>query len=380
MKKDVTEAMKNAKVYKAKKPDLGISYRKISDVEMKPISWLWPYRFARGKVSMIAGDPGLGKSQLTASMSAIVTTGGAWPASAERSKVGNVVILSAEDDAADTIRPRLEAAGADIERVFVLDAVREGKRHRSFTLAEDLQKLEAVLSEIGNVALVIIDPITAYLGGADSHKTADIRALLAPLGDMAARHEAAIICISHLNKGGSSQALMRVTGSLAFVAAARAAYLVAKDQQQPQRRLLLPIKNNIGNDRMGFAFSIQSQILASGIETSRVEWEGQEIDIPADQALSDNGENASASVVDEAVEFLRTLLAEEPIPSAEVFDNAKAMGFSKMSVRRAASDLGIEKHKVGFKNAKWVWQLPVSKMVKNNEDAHDQNLNTFEEK
>ncbi len=373
MKKEVMDAMKNAKVYKAKKPDLGVSYRRISDVEAKPISWLWPYRFARGKVSMIAGDPGLGKSQLMASMSAIVTTGGTWPASADKSGLGSVVILSAEDDAADTIRPRLEAAGADIDRVFVLDAVGEGKKQRSFNLAEDLQKLEALLSEIGDVALVIIDPITAYLGGADSHKTADIRALLAPLSDTAARHSAAVVCISHLNKGGSSQALLRVTGSLAFVAAARAAYLVVKDKQQPERRMLLPIKNNIGNDRMGFAFGIQSHVLTNGIETSCVEWEGQEIDVPADQALAENGELSSASVVEEAADFIRGLLAEGPVSALEVFENAKGMGFSKAAVRRAATDLRIEKHKIGFnKNAKWVWQLPVSKAVKKDEDAHSE--------
>jgi putative DNA primase/helicase len=372
MKKDIKEAIDNAKIYEPKEPDLGVSYRRFSDIEAKPISWLWPYRFARGKVSMVAGDPGLGKSQLTASISAIVTTGGTWPASTDKSGIGNVVILSAEDDAADTIRPRLEAAGADIDKAFILDAVGEGKKRRSFNLADDIQKLEAVLSNIGDVALVVIDPITAYLGGADSHKTADIRALLAPLSDMAARHNVAVICVSHLNKGGSSQALMRVTGSLAFVAAARAAFVVVKDQQNSERRMLLPIKNNIGNDRLGFAFSIQSQILGNGIESSRVEWESHEIDVPADQALADNGEYSSAnSAIEEASSFIRELLAEEPVPATEVFDNAKAMGFSKATIRRAATELGIEKHKIGFnKNAKWVWQLPVSKIVKKDEDAH----------
>lgn len=328
---------------------------------------------------MIAGDPGLGKSQLMASMTAIITTGGIWPASADKSDLGSVVILSAEDDAADTIRPRLEAAGADIDRVFILDAVREGKKQRTFNLADDLQKLEGLLHEIGGVALIIIDPITAYLGGADSHKTSDIRALLAPLSDMAARYGTAIVCISHLNKGGSSQALLRVTGSLAFVAAARAAYLVVKDQQQPERRMLLPIKNNIGNDRIGFAFSIQSHILPNGIETSRVEWEGQEIDVSADQALAANRGSLSSSVVDDAAEFLRKILADEHVPATEVFESAKASGYSNASVRRAAASLGVEKHKIGFGgNTCWVWQLPLSKMITSTEDAQSQSMSTFE--
>src|SRR5690606_23342500 len=126
-----------------------------------------------------------------------VTTGGVWPVDKTRCDRGSVVILSAEDDPADTIRPRLEAVGADLSRVFILDAVIDGYQveggamHRSFNLVEDMARLGNLLTEIGDVALIVIDPITAYLGGADSHKNAEIRALLAPLSDMAANHGAA---------------------------------------------------------------------------------------------------------------------------------------------------------------------------------------------
>lgn len=368
-----------AAIDNAAEPDSGISYRRIADIKALPISWLWPHRFARGKVSMIAGDPGLGKSQLTASLAAIVTTGGKWPTSCETCSIGNVVILSAEDDAADTIRPRLEAAGANIERAFILDAVRDGDKQRTFNLAADFQKLEALLKEISGVALVIIDPITAYMGGVDSHKTTDVRAALAPLSDMAAKQNAAIICVSHLNKGGSAQALMRVTGSLAFVAAARATYVVAKDKERPERRMLLPIKNNIGNDEVGFAFTIQSHALENGIKTSRVEWEEQEVSISADQALSVGSENGSISAVAAAKAFLIDLLSENAVPATEVFDTAKASGHSKASIRRAGSELNIEKYKVGFdKDSHWVWQLPASKVLNKTEDAQPQRVSIFE--
>ncbi len=261
-------------------PDSGgrITYRRASDIQAKPVNWLWPGRIARGKVSMLAGNPGLGKSQITSSMAATVTTGGIWPVDKSRCERGNVIFLSAEDDAEDTGRPRLEAAGADLSRVFILDAVVDGYRadgsemQRGFNLKTDLTRLGKMLDEIGGAALIVIDPITAYLGETDSHKNAEIRALLSPLSDLAAKHGAAVICVSQ-NKAAGGEALMRVTGSLAFVAAARAAFIVAKDTENDARRLFLPLKNNIGNDKTGLAFAIASAQVKSTaglIETSRI--------------------------------------------------------------------------------------------------------------
>ena len=197
----------------AKTPAPSLIYRRLSDVQAKPILWLWKGRFARGKVSMIAGNPGLGKSQITASMAAIVSTGGVWPVDRIACECGNVIILSAEDDPSDTIRPRLEAAGADLSRLYVLDAVVEGYHsdggeiRRTFNLKSDINRLGDMLAEIGEVALIVIDPISAYLGGTDSHNNADIRALLSPLSELAAKYSAAIVCVSHLNKNSSGEAL-----------------------------------------------------------------------------------------------------------------------------------------------------------------------------
>jgi RecA-family ATPase len=237
--------------------------RRLADIEAKPVSWLWPGRIARGKVSIIAGNPGLGKSQVTANIAAIVSTGGCWPVDRSQCTPGDVVFLSAEDDPADTLRPRLEAAGANLHRVHVMDAVILGytgggqQQNRAFSLRRDLEALSVKLAELGEVAAVVIDPITAYLGDVDSHRNAEVRALLAPLSELAARHGTAIIGVSHLNKSAGTEALMRVTGSLAFVAAARAAYLVAQDPKNPARRLFLPMKNNVGPDSAGLAFCIE---------------------------------------------------------------------------------------------------------------------------
>ena len=240
---------------------------------------------------MVAGHPGLGKSQVCVSLAAIVTTGGLWPVDRTRCERGTVLILSAEDDPEDTIRPRLEAAGADLARIHVLEAVEEqqadgGIARRAFSLADDLSRLGVVLAQLGDVALVVIDPITAYLGETDSHKAADVRAVLAPLGELAAKHGAAVIAVSHLRKSGAGEAMLQVTGSLAFVAAARAAYIIAKDQDDPSRRLMLPVKNNLGDDQTGYAFRIEATRLPSHIDTSRIAWEVERVTVTADEALA----------------------------------------------------------------------------------------------
>jgi putative DNA primase/helicase len=345
---------------------LPVDYRRLSEVHEKPIRWLWPGRFARGKVTLIAGDPGLGKSQVTASMAAIVTTGGQWPVDRCPCAPGNVVVLSAEDDAADTIKPRMRAAGAELSRVFVLDAVRdldeEGKAiARSFNLRTDLDRLDALLEAIGEVAMVVIDPISAYLGGTDSHKNADVRALLGPLGDLAARHGVTIVCVSHLNKGVGGDALLRVTGSLAFVAAARSAFIVLKDKDQPTRRLFLPIKNNLGSDCSGLAFELSGVTLDSAagpIDTCHVVWDSEPVEMTANEAMSPT----SASATDDAegftpVRWLAALLrANGPMLQAEANKRGEEVGISARTLRRASEKLKVNRRKLSFSKG-WEWSL-----------------------
>jgi len=330
--------------------------RCLADVTPEPVTWLWPGRIAKGKVTMIAGHPGLGKSQLTAGLAATVTIGGAWPADQVLADIGNVVFLNAEDDAADTLRPRLDAAGADVRRCHVLDAIldREGKP-RGFSLGQDLEALEALLDRLGGVALVVVDPITAYLGGVDSHKNSDIRALLAPLSDLAARHRVAVVCVSHLNKAGGTDALLRVSGSLAFTAAARAAWLVAKDPQDEGRRLFLPMKNNLGPDATGLAFHVEGVPLENGIATSRISWESEPVSIDANDALFsvDDGERTER---DEVAAWLRQILADGPVKAQDLLKDARQCGYSERTLRRAKTDVGAKSFKQSFSKG-WFWGL-----------------------
>lgn len=363
-----------------------LTTRCLSDVEAKPVSWLWPGRIACGKLTIIAGNPGLGKSQITASIAAIVTKGDCWPVDRQRCKPGVVVFLSAEDDPADTLRPRLDAAGADLTRVHVVDGVTmvytgdDTRKDRAFSLAQDVTALGSKLAELGDVTAVMIDPISAYLGDTDSHKNAEVRSLLTPLSELAARHNVAIIGISHLNKAPGAQALMRVTGSLAFVAAARAAYLVTADSQDKTRRLFLPMKNNLGPDATGLAFRIESatvQSSAGPLVTSRVSWESQPVLITADEAVQAESAPKDASAFETAIIFLRETLADGPVTAEQMFDRSKAEGIAKKTLQRASKTLKVQKVKIGM-DAGWSWSLP-PKVVKSPEGAQVSNVATFAE-
>jgi hypothetical protein len=360
----------------------GLVLRCIADVEPRPVRWLWPGRIARGKVFMLAGHPGLGKSQLCVSIATIVTTGGLWPVDRTRSERGTVLIFSAEDDPEDTIRPRLEAAGADLTRVHVLEAVavREADgsmKRRGFSLAEDMPRLAAKLAEMQDVALVIIDPISAFLGDTDSHQNAAVRAVLAPLADVAAKHGAAVIAVSHLRKSTAGEPMHNITGSLAFVAAARAAYIVAKDQADPQRRLLLPAKNNLGDDQTGYAFRIEPATLPSGIATSRVTWELERVTVTAEEALAPPEDREERSALEEAADFLRAILADAPVPAKKVYAEANDAGHSQRTIRRAAKAAGVEQFKDGMKGG-WLWKL-APKVAQTPEDVQGETLATFDE-
>src|SRR5258708_9678875 len=193
----------------------GLVYTCIADVQPEAVRWLWPGRIPLGELTMIVGDPGLGKSQICASLASVVTNGGQWPVDRSRAEQGSVLILSAEDNVKHTICPRLDAAGAEVNRCHTLQAVKreadDGTHFEGgFSLALDLAKLSVLMDELRDVRMVIINPLSAYLGETDSHKNAEVRGMLAPLTTLAGAHNAAILLVSHLTKSQSANALMRV--------------------------------------------------------------------------------------------------------------------------------------------------------------------------
>jgi len=331
---------------------------RLSDVRPETVRWLWPGRIALGKLTLLCGDPGLGKSFVTLDLAARVSSGKCWPdLPLVPNPVGGVVLLSAEDDLADTIRPRLDAAGADPSRVVALQAVRRmqpggGAREDYFDLTEDLPALEAAIRATTDCRLVVIDPLTAYLGKTDSHKNAEVRAVLARLFDLAARHKAAVLAVTHLNKAGGLPAVYRAMGSLAFVAAARAVWAVVRDEedQTGRRRMFLPIKNNINADGSGLAYALEPVG-----DAARVAWETEPVNIRADEAL---GGGRTAAVRDDARRFvIETLKAHGgDMLSDELSEAAEAEGISPRTLRRA-KDAVAENYKEKGRGGRWRCRL-----------------------
>jgi hypothetical protein len=318
-------------------------------------------------------EPGTGKSQISVAIAATLTTGGEWPCGEGRAPLGSVIILSAEDGAADTIVPRLIAAGADLTRVHIVSSVSEidGKGRRAFNLQTDITLLERKISEIGDVVLVIVDPVSSYMGKTDSHKNSEVRGVLEPLSDMADRTRTAILTITHFSKAGaasSTKALHRFIGSIAFTGAPRAAFAVIDDAENEGRKLFLHAKNNLAAPPQGLAFRLEQTIVADNIVASRVAWDGEPVIITANQALAaEAAGDDSRTARGDAEEFLRELLASGPVPQKEVKDAAEGAGLAWATVRRAKERLGVEairetETEFGKGTGRWLWRLRCSSL------------------
>ena len=323
---------------------LTLASRRYSSIEPRPVEWLWANRFALGKLNLLVGEPGLGKTTVAIDMAARITRGEAFPDGA-RPPIGEVAILTAEDGAEDTVRPRLDAAGADVARVHHIDCVRGGDgKERWLALDKHLPAIEDWLGRYPNVRLLIIDPISAFIGDADSHRNAEVRAVLGPITKLAEQRNFALLGITHLAKS-EAKAINRVIGSIAFVAAARAAWLVGRDPDDDERRLFLPIKNNLAQSN-GLAFTLESA--SNGV--GRVAWDSTPVFVSADEI-----DDSDQSPRGEAIDWLRGLLADGGQLSATILARAKADGISEKTLRRAKKELGVTAERNG---QGWGWQLP----------------------
>lgn len=320
----------------------------MSDVAECEVGWFWPGRFPLGKVSMLVGDPGLGKSFLTVDMAARITRGTAWP-DGQPNQLGSVIMLSAEDDVADTIKPRLLAAGGDPSKVRFVRAVKQGGGEKGFDLQADLDKLGDVLNTTSNPRLVVIDPISAYMGDVDSHNNAEVRFLLGRIADLAARHKCGFLLVSHMNKGGGKKSVYRTVGSLAFTAAARAVWLLVAAHGSENRRYLLKSKMNIACPNGGLAFSIVD---------GKLQWEEGAIAMDADQGLAMDSElTEDVTGSQDAVTILTQILAGKGwIPMKEVYAQAEEAGISSSSIRKVRQVMGVEIRRIA-ESSSWEMRL-----------------------
>ncbi len=235
----------------------------LNDVHPEELRWLWRGRIARGKLTLVVGDPGDGKSYLTLAVAANVSHGKPLPDSDEPTAPADVILWNGEDGLTDTIRVRAECVGADLRRIHVIDGATGTSGERVPFGLQHLPDLYAELKRRPSVGLVVIDPISALLVSVDAHKDAEVRSALQPLNDLARESGVAILVVAHLNKATAQRALYRVGGSIGFVGLARSVLLVAHDHESG-RRAVAQIKSNLAEQVSPIEFSIDDRGLWLG--------------------------------------------------------------------------------------------------------------------
>jgi putative DNA primase/helicase len=358
-----------------KMADEALESAPLSAFEMEALDWLWPNRFALGKVGLLVGLPEEGKGQLLCYMAAQITrVGGTWPIDEGAAPHGNVLLFTAEDAIGDTVAPRMAAAGADPDRVHVMKMVSGDTKDRMFSLATDLELLRQKILAVGDVRLMLIDPISAYLGVGkiDSFRTTDVRAVLAPLVELAAELKVAVISVLHFNKKiDITNALLRISDSLAFAAVARHVYGVIDDDEN-ERKLLVRAKNNVAakcrNQTLAFRFDTRQVGIDhrnnKPIIAPFIVFEDEYVDVTAAEAMQAATNNKSPTMRDSTKKFLFDVLSNGPLPRNEIEEAAEANGISRRTLFRAKAELKIIAVKSRTKDGPWMWQLPDDLTVK----------------
>jgi hypothetical protein len=316
------------------------------DVTPERVVWLSPGRLARGKASVLDGDPELGKSTLSLEWAARITRGDALPGGEPGSPRG-VVILSAEDGIADTIVPRLIAAGADLDCVFIMTGIRTSDGGEdTVTVPGGLDAVESAIVEMG-ASMLIVDPLVAFLGAdTNSNRDQDVRRAMAPLAALLDRTGCAGLLLRHLTKAAGGPALYRGGGSIGIIGAARIGLLAARDPDDDEARILAPVKCNLGPHPPALRYRL---VGVPGAAVARISWDDAPVTINANGLLAAAmGSDEDRTALDEAVDWLRDLLALGPKPAADVLKEARRDGVAEITVRRAKSRLGVHVRREGF--------------------------------
>ncbi len=308
-----------------------------SSVQSKPVQWLWYPYIPAGKITLLQGDPGDGKSTFIIRILSIITTSGTFPNGEIASEPNNVIYQCNEDDMSDSIRPRLEAAGADCARVAFIDDP-EG------TLTFVDERIYSVIKKINAKALVI-DPVQAYMpANADMTSAVSMRTYMQKLGNIAEKTGCAVILIGHMNKTAGSKNMYRGLGSIDIMAIARSVLMIERDVHHPDIRYVFPIKSNLAPEGKAIGFVLDRD--------KGFQWIGECL---TDNDLYDTAGDSYNNKRQKAAELLRVMLSAKAIPSTEVLERITGFGISERTCRAASKDIGVKTYKM--KNV-WYWELP----------------------
>lgn len=329
------------------------SYRLASAVKPRPVQWIWPQRIPVGRMSVLAGRGGLGKSVVTADLVATITAPKCWPGrSGSLAPRGSVVMMCAEDDAEDTTVPRLIAHGANMDKVVLLDGKRPADDGKGFVLGITCQDVDIICEAVeaaGDCKLILVDPIGSYLGGqTDSHRDNEVRAVLDPLIKLSRDKGAGLLVVAHVRKSENQYADDAVLGSRAFTTLSRSVLHLAADPDNKDRYLLAPGKMNIGRRAPTLAYKVdQVNVPGAGFQPLLV-WEEDEIEgMTADDILGGGAGRGrpgpEPTQIERAVAWLEGVLDGEKngVESAVVDRGAKAASITDATLRRAKEQLCV---------------------------------------
>lgn len=330
-----------------------------SSFDETSVTWLWQDRIPNGKVTILEGDPDLGKSMVTCDLVARTSVGMPFPKRRGGRRPRNVLMVLAEDDWRDTVVPRLRVAGADLSRVHSHELERDAEGNVvPLTFPEDLAEIRRLVKK-SRIRLMVIDPVTAFLSETiNSHNDASVRRAMTPLAELAQETGCAVLLIRHLNKSGEGKALYRGGGSIAFSGAARSVMVITRHPDDPQNlRVLAMVKGNLTrNERRSLTY----QVIPSPDDPDQpvVEW-GDFCDLTADDLMGGADSRREAPILKEALEFLRDLLSDGPMSAKDVRKHADSAGLTWGTVKRAKKELRVQSVNVRDEKhiAAWVWKL-----------------------
>jgi hypothetical protein len=388
-----------------KPPADDLQYTRASDHPPQGVDWLWPDKIPLGKVTLLVGDPGSGKSLVALDIAARVSRAAPWPDATVESQEtrvksqnqqssppqhpsphssfdirhssfspahssfdirhsslspSSVLILSAEDELADTIRPRLDAAGADCRRIFFLPAVAD--------LRNDFSQVRSAARRAPECRLIVIDPINAYVGPTDSHFQTVVRKILQPLARLANEKRLAVLAVAHLRKNEGA-AIYRTAGSMGFVATARTVWTVCRDPANAGRHMFLPLKNNLAAQTSGLTFTIESR---GPLGAPAIAWNPAPVTTPAADIIASFARQRGPQAVElrDASKWLRKALAGGPRAAVQLTEHAVQFGFNDRTLRRALHAIGGNTENRGIIDG-WWWSI---KPQSEGDDSHPEKL------